>query len=226
MLLGGGHITYYFAKIIAGMGVNLSIIEENPEKCRWLNEQLGDDVNVICGDGTEEELLEQENLTSFGALVPLLDHDEENMMTGLYAIRRGVSKVIAKVDRMNYMDVLADMGLDSVVSPKLTTANTILRTVRALARSQSSVVEKLYRIVEDKVEALEFTAKEGAPYLNIPLSKLRIRKGVLVAVLVRNRRIIIPFGDDHIEAGDTVILIARASSIAALEDALEGEARR
>jgi len=227
MLLGGGHITYYFAKIIAGMGVNLSIIEEDEEKCRWLNEQLGDDVNVICGDGTEEELLEQENMTSFGALVSLLDHDEENMMTGMYAIRRGVGKVIAKVDRVNYMDVLADMGLDSVVSPKLTTANTILRTVRALARSQSSVVEKLYRIVEDKVEALEFTAKEGAPYLNIPLSKMRIRKGVLVAVLVRNRRIIIPFGDDHIEAGDTVILIARASSIGALEDALgEGEARR
>ena len=83
------------------------------------------------------------------------------------------------------------------------------------------------RIVEDKVEALEFTAKEGAPYLNIPLSQLRIRKGVLVAVLVRSRRIIIPFGDDHIEAGDTVILIARASSIGALEDALgEGDARR
>ena len=150
------------------------------------------------------------------------------MMTGLYAVRRGVGKVVVKVDRPNYVDVLSDMGLDSVVSPKLTTANTILRTVRALARSQdSAVVEKLYRIVEDKVEALEFTAKEGAPYLNIPLSQLRIRKGVLVAVLVRSRKIIIPFGDDHIEAGDTVILIARASSIGALEDALgEGDARR
>ncbi len=228
MLLGGGHISHYFAKITAGMGMKLSIIEIDPKKCRRLTEQLGDDVTIICGDGAEEELLEQENLTRFGALVCLIDRDEENMMTGLYAVRRGVGKVVVKVDRPNYVDVLADMGLDSVVSPKLTTSNTILRTVRALARSQSSsVVEKLYRIVEDKVEALEFTAKAGAAYLNIPLSKLRIRKGVLVAVLVRNRKIIIPFGDDHIEAGDTVILIARASSIGALEDALgEGEARR
>ena len=228
MLLGGGHISYYFAKITAGMGMKLSIIEILPEKCRKLTEQLGDEVNIVCGDAAEEELLEQENLTQFGALVCLLDRDEENMMTGLYAVRRGVGKVVVKVDRPNYVDVLSDMGLDSVVSPKLTTANTILRTVRALARSQdSAVVEKLYRIVEDKVEALEFTAKEGAPYLNIPLSQLRIRKGVLVAVLVRSRRIIIPFGDDHIEAGDTVILIARASSIGALEDALgEGDARR
>lgn len=228
MLLGGGHISYYFAKITAGMGMKLSLIEILPEKCRRLSEQLGDEVNIICGDAAEEELLEQENLTQFGALVCLLDRDEENMMTGLYAVRRGVGKVVVKVDRPNYVDVLSDMGLDSVVSPKLTTANAILRTVRALARSQSSaVVEKLYRIVEDKVEALEFTAKEGAPYLNIPLSQLRIRKGVLVAVLVRSRKIIIPFGDDHIEAGDTVILIAQARSIGALEDALgEGDARR
>lgn len=228
MLLGGGHISYYFAKLTAGMGMKLSIIEILPDKCRRLSEQLGDEVNVICGDAAEEELLEQENLTQFGALVCLLDRDEENMMTGLYAVRRGVGKVVVKVDRPNYVDVLSDMGLDSVVSPKLTTANTILRTVRALARSQSSaVVEKLYRIVGDKVEAMEFTAKEGAPYLNIPLSQLHIRKGVLVAVLVRSRKIIIPFGDDHIEAGDTVIMIARASSIGALEDALgEGDGRR
>lgn len=228
MLLGGGHISYYFAKITAGMGMKLSMIEILPDKCRRLSEQLGDEVNVICGDAAEEELLEQENLTQFGALVCLLDRDEENMMTGLYAVRRGVSKVVVKVDRPNYVDVLSDMGLNSVVSPKLTTANTILRTVRALARSQdSAVVEKLYRIVEDKVEALEFTAKEGAFYLNTPLSRLRIRKGVLVAVLVRHRKIIIPFGDDHIEAGDTVILIARASTVGALEDALgEGDARR
>jgi len=228
MLLGGGHISHYFAKMTAGMGMKLTIIEVDPDKCRQLSEKLGDEVNIICGDSAEEELLEHENLTQFGALVCLTERDEENMMTGLYAVRRGVGKVIVKVDRPNYLDVLSDMGLDSVISPKLTTAETIMRTVRALARSQSSaVVEKLYRIVGDKVEALEFTAREGAAYLNIPLSKLRIRKGVLVAVLVRNRRIIIPFGDDHIEAGDTVILIARASSIGALEDALgEGEARR
>lgn len=228
MLLGGGHISYYFAKMTAGMGMKISVIEINPEKCRTLSEQLDEEVTVICGDGAEEELLEHENMTQFGALVCLLERDEENMMTGLYGVRRGVGKVIVKVDRPNYVDVLADMGLDSVVSPKLSTVNAILRTVRALARSQdSAVVEKLYRIVEDKVEALEFTALEGAAYLNIPISQLRIRKGVLVAVLVRNRKIIIPFGDDHIEAGDTVILIARASSIGALEDALgEGEARR
>lgn len=227
MLLGGGHISYYFARIIAGMGVKLTIIEMNPKKSQQLSESLGDEVSVICGDATEQELLDQENLSSYGAMVSLLDRDEENMMTGLYAIRRGVGKVVVKVNRLSYIDVLGDIGLDSVVSPKLTTADAILRTVRALSRSQNSVVEKVYRIVEGRVEALEFHALEGAPYLNIPLSELKIRKGVLVAVLVRNRKIIIPFGGDHIEAGDTVIVIARASSIVALEDALgEGDAHR
>lgn len=227
MLMGGGHISYYLARIIAGMGVKLSIIEINPKKCETLSEQLGDEVSVICGDSTEQEFLDSENMADFGAVVCLTDRDESNLMTGLYAVKQGVGKVIVKVNRLGYMDVLGGMGVDSVVSPKQTTANAILRTVRALARSQSSVVEKVYRIVEDQVEALEFSAMEGAPYLGIPLSRLEIRKGVLVAVLVRNRRIIIPFGDDCIEAGDTVILIARASSIVALEDALGGgEGRR
>ena len=98
---------------------------------------------------------------------------------------------------------------------------TILRTVRALAcSSDSSVIEKLYRIVEDKVEALEFTAQKGAHYINMPLSQMRILKGVLVAVLVRRRKIISPSGSDCIQAGDTVILIARAGSVSSLEDAL------
>ncbi len=221
MLIGGGHIAYYFAKITEGMGMKLTIIEEDEERCRWLQENLDDDVRIVCANGTEEEMLEQENLTAFGAFIPLTDHDEENMMTGLYAIRRGVGKVIAKVDRVNYMDVLAAMGLNCVVSPKLTTANTILRTVRALARgSNHSAIDKLYRIVEDKVEALEFTARADAHYINIPLSVLHIAKDVLVAVLVRNGKIIIPFGSDCIRAGDTVILIARASSVTTLEDAL------
>ena len=218
MLLGGGHIAFYLARIIAGMGIKLSIVELKPETCAMLSEML-DEVTVIQGDGTDQELLDSENMREMGALICLTGRDEENLITGLYGAKCGVGKVIVKVNRLNYMDVMRDMGTDSVVSPKLTTANLILRSVRARSRSQDSVLEKVYRILGGEVEVCEFTALEGAPFLNVPLSQLSIAPGVLVAVLVRGKKIIIPFGNDHIESGDTVILVSRASKIVTLEDA-------
>ena len=220
ILIGGGHISYYLGRIIAGMGIRLKLVELKEEKCRELAEQL-DEVNVVCGDGTDRELLESENLREYESLICLTDRDEENLVTGLYGQRAGVRKVIVKVNRLNPADIKEDMGLDSVVSPKITTASVILRSVRALSHSQNSVVEKIYTMLGGKVEAYEFTALEGAGYLNTPLNRLGIKKGVLVSLLVRERRCIIPFGGDHIEAGDTVILTARAGTVVSLEDAFD-----
>ena len=222
LLIGGGHIAYYLAKIIAGMGVYMRLIEIDEKKCLRLSDQL-DNVMVICADGTDQEVLESENVADCGALICLTDRDEENLITGLYGARRGVRKVIVKVNRTNAMDVMGDLGIDCAVSPKLTTANVILRSVRALNNSRNSVVEKVYYMLGGSVEAYEFTALEGAPYLNIPLSQLKIRKGILVSVLVRDRKSIIPFGSDKIEAGDTVILTARAGTVVNLEDAFDIE---
>ena len=222
LLIGGGHIAYYLAKIIAGMGVYMRLIEIDEKKCLKLADEL-DNVMVICADGTDQEVLESENVADCGALICLTDRDEENLITGLYGRRRGVKKVIVKVNRTNALDVMGDLGIDCAVSPKLTTANVILRSVRALNNSRNSVVEKVYYMLGGSVEAYEFTALEGAPYLNIPLNQLKIRKGILVSVLVRERKSIIPFGSDHIEAGDTVILTARAGTVKNLEDAFDIE---
>ena len=220
LLIGGGHIAYYLARIIAGMGVYLRLIEIDEKKCLQLTDQL-DGVMVICADGTDQEVLESENVADCGALICLTDRDEENLITGLYGARRGVRKVIVKVNRTNAMDVMEDLGIDCAVSPKMTTANVILRSVRALNASRNSVVEKVYTMLGGQVEACEFTALEGAPYLGIPLNQLKIRKGILVSVLVRERKCIIPFGSDTIEAGDTVILTARAGTVVNLEDAFD-----
>ena len=222
LLIGGGHIAYYLAKIIAGMGVYMRLIEIDQHKCIRLADEL-DNVMVINADGTDQEVLESENVTDCGALICLTDRDEENLITGLYGSRKGVKKVIVKVNRTNAMDVIGDLGIDCIVSPKLTTANVILRSVRALNNSRNSVVEKIYYMLGGTVEAYEFTALEGAPYLGIPLSQLKIRKGILVSVLVRERKSIIPFGSDTIEAGDTVILTALAGTVVNLEDAFDIE---
>ena len=163
-----------------------------------------------------------ENMEAYDALICLTDRDEENMITGLYGLRQGIRKVIVKVNRLNVPEVLEDMGLESVISPKETTANAILRSVHALSNSRSSRIQKVYGMLGSTVEALEFTALAGSYFLNVPLARLKIKKGVLVCVLVRNGRTIIPFGGDHIEAGDTVIITAKAGTIHDLDDAFTG----
>jgi len=220
-LIGGGHISYYLARQLVSLGMRIKLIEIKPDKCRKLSEDL-EDVDVVCGDGSDRETLLDENMEAYDALICLTDRDEENMITGLYGLRNGIRKVIVKVNRFNTPEVLDDLGLESVVSPKVSTANAILRSVHALSNSRSSRIQKVYGMLGGSVEALEFTALAGSDFLNVPLSHLKIKKGVLVCVIVRNGRTIIPFGGDHIESGDTVIITSKAGTIHDLDDAFTG----
>ncbi|MBE5801802.1 MAG: Trk system potassium transporter TrkA [Clostridiales bacterium] len=219
MLLGGGRISYYLARMIVPMGIHVSLIELDEKKAVTLSEALPD-VNVIHGDGTDQELLEQEGLKQMDAFITLCDRDEENLMTGLFAVRQGVPKVIVKNNRVAYSDIISAMGLDSVVSPKSITCANILRYVRARAGGHGTKVEKLYRLVNGKAEALEFIARAEDPYIGIPLKNLTMRRGTLVAVIVRKGKVIVPFGNDHIEAGDSVIIIACESGIGDLNEVI------
>lgn len=219
MLLGGGRISYYLAKMIVPMGIHVSIIEIDPEKAAELSEMLPN-VDVILGDGTDQELLEQEGLQESDAFVTLCDRDEENLMTGLYAARQGVPKIIVKNTRVAYEDILSELGLDSMVSPRAITCNSLLRYVRARANGDGASVERLYRLVDGKAEALEFIARAGDPYIGIPLKNLHIRRNTLVAVIVRGNKVIVPFGNDHIEDGDRVVIMACESGISDLNEVI------
>ncbi len=219
MILGGGRIGYYLAKMIAPMGVHVSLIEINEKKANRLSEALPD-VNVIYGDGTDQELLEQEGLPQMDAFIALCDRDEENLMTGLFAARQGVPKVVVKNNRVAYADIISSMGLDSIVSPKSITCAHILRYVRARVNGGGTKIEKLYRLMDGKAEALEFVARPNDSYIGVPLRELHKRPNTLVAVIVRAGRVIVPFGNDHIEAGDNVVIIACESGLGDLNEVI------
>lgn len=219
MLLGGGRISYYLAKMVERMNMQVTLFEINPEKAKLLSEQLPH-VDVIEGDGTDQDLLEQENLSGMDAFIALSDRDEENLMTGLYAKTHGVPKVVVKTNRYAYKDVIANLGLETQVSPRLITCNTLLRYVRARVSARGTTVEKLYRLVEGKAEALEFIARKGDPYIGIPLKNLSVRKGTLVAIILHKGKVIVPFGDDVIDAGDNVVIISTASGITDLNEVI------
>ncbi len=219
MVLGGGRISYYLAKMVEKMGIRVAMFEHNPEKAKMLSEALPH-ADIIEGDGTDQDLLEQENLAGMDAFIALSDRDEENLMTGLFAQTRGVPKVVVKTNRYAYKDVIANLGLENLVSPRIITCNMILRYVRARVNANGTAVEKLYRLVDGKAEALEFIAKKGDPYIGIPLKKLDLRKGTLVAIILHKAKVIVPFGDDVIEAGDHVVIISTASGISDLNEVI------
>ena len=217
MLLGGGKISIYLAKMLEQMNIQVTVIEINEEKCRQLCERLPN-VTIIHGDGTDQEVLESAGLSNMGAFVALTDIDEENMVTSMYAVDENVQKVITKINRMNYMGILHKMGIDSVVSPKVITANQIVRYVRAMQNTMGSAVQTLYRIVNDKAEALEFKADANTKFLGRTLMEVPIQKNLLIATIVRGGRIIIPGGRDSIHKGDSIIVVTANKGLQDIND--------
>ena len=222
MIMGGSRIAYYLASMLLSMHIKVSIIEINSAKARALSEQLPG-ATIIEGDGTDQELLESEGLSDTHAFVLLSDRDEENLMAGFYAAQRGVKKVIVKSSRDNYSAIMHNMGLDSIISTKKVACNTILRTVRARASRSFAAVERMYRLMDGQAEALEFIAEAGDPYIHVPLKNLVIAPHSLIAVIVREGQVRVPFGNDTIEAGDNVVVISRRAGIRALGEVLRKE---
>ncbi|NLV64004.1 MAG: Trk system potassium transporter TrkA, partial [Clostridiaceae bacterium] len=217
MITGGGRISYYLAKFLEETGIKAKIIEMNEERCVELSELLPHTL-IINGDGSDDTLLNSENLSEMGAFVSLTDRDEENFMSALLAKQAGVQKVIAKINRSNYISVIKSLGIESVVNPSQITTNHILRYVRGMKNAQGSPIEALFRIIDGRAEAIEFTANESTDFLNVPLRNLKFKEGILVAVIVRNNDTLIPHGNDIIKSGDSVILIVKGRKISDLND--------
>ncbi|MDD2495136.1 MAG: Trk system potassium transporter TrkA [Tissierellia bacterium] len=220
-IIGGSRICIYLTWLLKEMGTNVKIIEYDKERCYVLNDIL-EDVLIINGDGTDQDVLDNENIHTTDGFVALTDRDEENLISSLYAHQCSVPKVVLKINRLNYVPIVKKLGLDSIVSPKYTTANSILRYVRALDNSQGIAVEKLYKLYDDKAEVAEFIIKGSPAILDIKLQDLNLKKDVLIAVIVRNKKIIIPSGDDLIKEGDKVIIVTKSGYITDLSDILEG----
>ena len=219
-ILGGSRISMYLSWELARAGTRVHIVEQDHDKCLRLSQELPDAM-IIEGDGTDTDLIRSENLFGADGFVALTGRDEENLLMALSARRAGVRKVLAKMTRPNYMDLVQETGLGSIISPKDIIANQITRYVRALANSQGMAVESLCKLLGGKVEALEFTAKnDGYGILHTPLMKLPLRHGVLLAAIVREGRIIIPGGMTTIEPGDHVLVVTNVPGLTDLKNIL------
>ncbi len=206
MIVGGGRIAYYLAKQLLDSGIAVKIIEQDHERCLALS-SVFPKAKIICADGTDQDILISEGIASVNAFVALTGVDEENIILSMYARQQGVGKVITKIDKPTLKQMTESVGLDSLISPKMLTANMIVQYVRAVQNSGGSSISTLYKLLDGQMEAIEFIAGEGSRVLDMPLSALQLKSNLLIAGIIRGGRVIIPSGGDCIEAEDSVIVV-------------------
>lgn len=206
LIVGGGICGFYLARYLINGGIDVKIIEQDKEVCEFLSVQLPKAL-IINGDGSDERLLMEEGISDIESFVPLTGMDEENIILTLYAHQTSNAKVVTKMDRDNFNNVLKQLNLGSVMSPQSITSEAIVAYVRAKSASNDENIQTLYHLHEGRVEAIEFKITEKSNCTGTPLSKLRLKKDVLVSFINRGGNIIIPGGNDSIEVGDTVMIV-------------------
>ena len=210
MIVGASKLCYYLASQLIDMGMSVKIVDQNRQRCVEIEERLPKAL-VIVGDGTDSELLQEEGIGQIDAFVAITGLDEANILMSMSAARQSRDcKVVAKINRRSLMEL---------VSTGAVTTELILKYIRSMKNATGSQVKTLHRIVDEKVEALEFGIKENYSFVGVPLRDLRIKSGILVAGIVRRSgRIVIPTGDDVINQGDDVIVVATDTGIQDIRD--------
>lgn len=218
MIMGGGKTAYYLAKMLEAGGSDVKVIEIDEKNAEALTEDLPNSV-IIHGDGAQQELLLEEGLRSTDAFVTLTGMDEQNILISIYAMSQDVPKVIAKVNRDELSEMAEKLGLDCIVSPRKIISDVLVQYARALENSQGTSVETLYKLMDGRVEALEFRVRQSVDGLtDIPLKNLQRKTGILIAGIIRGRRTIVPGGDDCILSGDRVVVLAANQRLSDLAD--------
>lgn len=220
IIVGGGETGYYLAKNLLKSGISVKIIDRDEERCDKLC-QLLPKATIICADGTDSNVLLEEGLSTVESLVALTNIDEENILLSLFAKSKSNAKIITKINRIDYNEVISNLELDSIVYPKNITADNIVHFVRSKINSIDSNIETMHKILDGKAEALEFLIGEDSPIANIPLGHLKLIESALVACINRNGKVIIPRGKDCILPGDTVIIITTKTGLNDISDIIE-----
>ena len=220
ILLGGGKVSFYLAQRLIKAGVGVKIIERNMQRCEILAEALHEAI-IIHGDCMDQELLLSEGIDSADGVAALMDYDEENILISLYIKSVSKAKIITKINNESFDRIITGLGLECVISPKTLTGEYIARYIRAMQNSLGSNVESLYRLHEDRVEALEFRAKSNSRTINTPLSQLNLKDDLQVICISRGGKVILPQGGDVIKPDDSVVVITKHKGLSDLNDILK-----
>lgn len=217
LIVGAGRIGRNLALLMERGGYTVKVIEKDRRRCDELAKAV-DKTMVICGDGTDAELLAEEGIGDYDAVVCLTDDDKLNLLVALMAKNLGAQKTFARVGRPEFIPLMEQVGVDVVFSPRLLTAGAILRQVR---REEVVAVTLLEGA---KAEAIELLVKAGSRVAGKPLKDIRFPRRVLVGAVVRDDTTFIPHGNSILAPGDRIVLFTLPDNAAKILDFAEGEA--
>jgi trk system potassium uptake protein TrkA len=209
-IVGGGQLGYYLAQTLEKTDASIKIIEKDPDRCAFLVENLKKTM-VLKGDGTDQELLQEENIGSTDALVVVTDDEEENVLISLLGRQMGVKQTITRISKSSYLPLANAVGLERVISPRMAAANAILQFIRR------GKVLSVAQIKGEEAEVIEFEALETSYLVGTPLAKLKFPKGAIIGALVRDGEMLIPDGETIIQPKDRVVILARREAIPEVE---------
>ncbi len=220
LIIGASKIAFYLAEVLVKGKYNVKVIEVNPDKAKELA-QANSKINVVVGDGSSQTLLKQEGLENFDAVVCLTGIDEENIIISLYANKLQISKIVTKVNKASFADLLESIQMGSVIFPQEIAANKIVSDIRSSSNTRGNNIVTLYKIVDNQIEASEFIASKNSNVINIALKNLKLKQNILIGGIIRGGQIIIPSGTTVIKEEDSVIVVSKGILLNDLDDILE-----
>jgi len=213
LIIGGGRIGYRLASVLEERNLSCKIIEKDSAKCDRLADRLNKAV-VLHGDGSDQSLLAEENVGDMDTVVTLTNDEETNILASLLTRRMGIRKCITRISKFSYFPLMATIGIEQVVSPRLSAINSIIQHVR-----RGKVLSAM-SIKGEQAEIMEAVAMETSAIVGKPLRSVGIPKGALVAAVMRQDHIIIPSGETVIEPDDRIIIVSRREAIPQVEKIL------
>lgn len=213
LIIGGGRLGYRLASMLEEQSVYCKIIEKSAIRCAELAEDLNKAI-VLHGDGSDQGLLSEENIGDIDVVVTLTDDEETNILSSLLARRMGAGKAITKISKFSYFPLMTAIGIEQVVSTRLSAINSILQHIR-----RGKVLSAI-SLKGEQAEALEVMALETSDIVSKPLKQINFPKGAIVTGIIRGDNIIIPSGDTTIEPDDRIIIFALRKAINGIEKIL------
>ena len=221
MIMGGGRIAVYLTRMMKESGISVTVVERNEARCEQLCDLIPQ-ASIVHGDATRSDVLAEEGIARADAFAALTGDDGDNIITSMYARRCRVPKIVTKVNREHYSELLESAGLESIVAPKELVAQQLTRYVRALDGSRGSEMETLHRLADGKAEALEFRVSENSKLVGIPFKDLKLKDHILVGAVIRKGRSLVPNGSTVLQPGDHAVIVTSAGRLTGLDQILEG----
>ena len=220
LIVGAGKIAYYLLGILKDSRIDTKVIEINPERARFFSEKFPN-LYIVQGDGTAKDILLEESAPHYDAVATLTGVDEENIITSMFLDRVGVHKNITKVNRTSLLEIIHAPDFSSIITPKSIAVDAIMHFIRGRVNAQYSDLQAMHHLANGQIETLQFHIKEANKMTAKPLSQLKLKKGVLIAAIIRKGKTIFPTGEDMLEVGDQLLVTTLLPNITKIYDLIE-----